>query len=148
MPFRFSLESILRLRDGQERLERTRLLSLNAEVARLKLEIEALEAEVQEARKRLRENLAGGLSGAEIQFELVCERLRAEHARELEAKFQEAKRKVAKQQVVYRLARQKRRILENLRERRKDVYAREQSRREQQALDEAFSLRAVLNPPE
>lgn len=148
MAFRFSLQTILRLRESYERLERMRLLALTAAVAQLKLEIHALDAESAGAQRRLREKLAGGLSGAEMQFEAACEKLRAEHKKALEEKLRATEKMHAKQQAAYRLARQKRRILENLRERRREEYKREQARREQQQLDEIHSIHRLLKPTE
>lgn len=148
MAFRFSLQTILRLRESYERLERMRLLALTAAMGQLKLEIHALDEESAEAQKRMREKLSGGLSGAEMQFETACEKLRAEHRTALEEKLRAAEKMHAKQQTAYRLARQKRRILENLRERRLDEYKREQARREQQQLDEIHSIHRLLKPTE
>ena len=148
MAFRFTLQSVLRLRESQERLERMRLLAAVAAVVQVKEEIEALEKESREAKQRLRENLFAGLSGAEMHFETMCEWLRREHRKVLDAKLKEAEAKYAKQQAAFRVARQKRRILENLRERRRAEYLRKQARREQQRLDEAFSMQLALRPPD
>jgi flagellar export protein FliJ len=148
MAFRFSLQSVLRLRESHERLERMRLLAATAAVVQVKEEIEALEKESREAKRRLRENLLAGLSGAEMHFETVCEWLRREHRKVLDVKLREVETKYAKQQTAFRLARQKRRILENLRERRREEYLRQQARLEQQRLDEMFSLQLALKPPD
>jgi flagellar export protein FliJ len=148
MAFHFSLRPILRLRASYERLERLRLLALAAAIVRVREEIAALERESQNARGLMREGLALGVTGAEIQFDTACERFRTDRKQVLETQLAELEGKQERQRVAYRAARQKREILENLRERQWNEYRQKQARREQQGLDELYLLGRRRDPPE
>ncbi len=141
MAFQFSLQPVLRLRASYERIERLRLLQIAAAIVQVQNEISAAVRESEEARHALRERLTAGASGVEIQFETVCETARLNYRRALVARLAGLRRKHEMQTAVYRMARQKREILENLHERQLQEYQREQARREQSALDELFLLR-------
>lgn len=141
MPFQFTLEPVWRLRASLERIERLRLLQTAAAVVQVQNEIGTIVRESEAARQRLRERLAGGSSGMEIQFEAACEAARLNYRRTLDARLAVLRRKHEAQKVVYRNARQKREILENLRERQFHDYLREQARREQRLQDELYLLR-------
>jgi flagellar export protein FliJ len=148
MAFRFSLRPILRLRRSYERLERLRLLALAAAIVRVREEIAALKRESQDARGRMHEGLALGVTGAEIQFDTVCERFRTDRKQALEAQLEELEGKQERQRVAYRAARQKREILDHLRERQWNEYRQKQARREQAGLDELHLLGRRTDPPE
>jgi len=141
MAFQFSLQPVLRLRASYERIERLRLLQIAAAIVQVQNEIAASVQESAKARQNLRERLASGSSGVEIQFEMVCESARFNYRHALVARLAGLRRKHEAQKAVYRMARQKREILENFRERRFQEYQIEQARREQRALDELFLLR-------
>jgi|HubBroStandDraft_6_1064221.scaffolds.fasta_scaffold01600_10 flagellar export protein FliJ len=140
MAFHFSLQPVLRLRASYERLERMRLLALVAAIVRVRQKREALDKESRDAGVRTRERLAAGMAGGEMQFEIACEKLRSEYKHALEIQARDLDRAQKKQRQAYQMARQKREILENLRERRLEAYRREESRREQQRIDELFLL--------
>jgi flagellar export protein FliJ len=148
MAFRFSLRPILRLRASYERLERLRLLALAAAIVRVREEIAALTRESQGARRRMNEGLALGVMGAEIQFDTVCERFRTDRKQALATQLEELEGQQERQRVAYRAARQKREILENLRERQWNEYRLKQARREQAGLDELHLLGRRTDPPE
>ena len=142
MAFHFSLQAVLRVRIGYENVERLRLLAFAALMVRTRGEIEALDKESANARESMRRMLSAGVAGVEMHVESVCERVRAEHRRALEARLEELRKKQEKQRMIYLLARQKREILENLRERKLAEYQKEQARKEQQTLNDLFVLRA------
>jgi flagellar biosynthesis chaperone FliJ len=87
------------------------------------------------------------VAAAELQFELLSENMRQERRRMLAARLAELEKREIVQQQAYRLARQKREILSNLRQRKWDEYRREQARREQQRLDELFLLHRAATSP-
>jgi len=132
MPFHFSLQPILKLRMSYERLERLRLLGLVAVMVRVR--------ESADARRHLQQTLGSGLAGVELQLEAACEKLRADRKQALEARLADLSQKHEKQRLIYLNARQKREILENLRDRKWEDYRREQNRREQQQVDEMHLL--------
>ena len=145
MAFRFSLQPVLRLRASHERLERLRFLAIIARVVRTRQEIADCEKENASLRRTFQRQLRGGITAAEIHFERVCERRRAEHTEHLSARLAELERLQAKQRLVYQAALQKRDILENLRQRKWRPYRLDQARREQQRLDELFVIRRGFN---
>jgi flagellar FliJ protein len=140
MPFHFSLQPILKLRLSYERLERLRLLGLVAVMVRVREEMAVLAQESADARRRLQQTLGSGLAGVELQLEASCEKLRADRKQTLEARLANLSQKHEKQRLIYLNARQKREILENLRDRKWEEYSREQNRREQQRVDEMHLL--------
>jgi flagellar export protein FliJ len=123
-----------------ERLERLRLLGLVAVMVRVREEMAVLAQESADARRRLQETLGSGLAGVELQLEASCEKLRADRKQTLEARLANLSQKHEKQRLIYLNARQKREILENLRDRKWEEYSREQNRREQQRVDEMHLL--------
>lgn len=141
MAFRFTLEAVLRVRKSYERVERLRLLQIAAAMVQVQNEIAAAVRDSEAARRNLRERLASGSSGVEIQFEAACETVRASHRRALELRLAGLRKKHEAQRMAYRIARQKREILENLRERQLREFLREEARRDQRALDELYLLR-------
>lgn len=142
MAFRFSLQPILRLRASVERIEQLRMLLLAAQIARLQEEIASLEDNLSSERQRRLSSLSEGVPAAELHFEGAREKTRADQIRALRDLLVGFRRKHEEQRLVYQAARQKREILENLRKRRFEEYRRDQLRREQQRLDEAFLLRS------
>ncbi len=152
MPFLFSLQPILRLHASYERLERLRLLAIAAEIVRAREEIAAVTRESIAARTNTQTRMGTGVVAAELHFEMMSENMRQERRRMLGARLAELEKRELAQQQAYRLARQKREILSNLRQKKWDEYRREQARREQQRLDEVFLLHRAATttqrPPE
>jgi flagellar protein FliJ len=146
MPFRFTLQPVLRLRTSYETLERLRLLAVIARVIRTRQEIAEFEKESAGLREIFQRNLRRGVTAVEIHFEQACQRRRAEHSEQLQARLAELERLQAKQRQIYQAALQKRDILENLRQRQWREYRIHQSRREQQRLDELFVIRRGPSP--
>lgn len=141
MAFRFSLQPILRLRASVERIEQLRMLLLAAQIARVQREIVSLEENLSAGRWRRISSLSEGVPAAELHFEGAREKTRADQIRALRDVLVGFRRKHEEQRLLYQAARQKKEILENLRRRRFEEYRRDQLRREQQRLDEAFLLR-------
>lgn len=147
MAFRFSLEPVLRLRVSYERLERLRLLAIAAMLVRVREELSAAAREEVAARSARKEMLSRGAAAAELQFGVSAERARARRNRELFDRLTALERQHAKQGRAFQIARRRREIVQNLRERKLREYARQQARRTQQDLDEIWLLRRV-NPTE
>jgi flagellar export protein FliJ len=147
MGFTFSLQPVLRLHASYERLERLRLLAIAAEIVRAREEIAAVARESVAARTDMHTRIGAGVAAAELHFELLSENMRQERKRMLGVLVAELEKRELVQQRAYRLARQKREILSNLRQRKWDEYRREQARREQQRLDELFLLHRAATSP-
>ncbi|HTR48877.1 MAG TPA: flagellar export protein FliJ [Verrucomicrobiae bacterium] len=141
MPFHFTLAPILRLREGLEKLELRRLQAIAAQIVQVGAEIAAIDAETEMARREILEQAAGGITGAELHAAALAELVRNDRRAALEAKRVELEQERAVQQTRYTEARRRREILENLRQRQLAAYQLEQSRREQQRIDELFLIR-------
>lgn len=141
MAFRFPLETVLRYRKELEKREERILEQRREALALLQVELENLNrsrVEVTAARAVL---LRKGLLGDDLhhhEFQLQqMDNLRADLAERIasaQAAYQE-------QMSSFLVARQKREILEELRNSQKNSYFEQQNRREQQKIDEIFSLR-------
>ena len=144
MAFRFTLRSVLRLRHGSENQEERKLLAIVSAAARVRSEIERLaQVSVQQNRRQNDELASGVMIGAMLQFDAVCEERRRSLQAEWSKKLAALEKKRSEQAAEYRKARQKREILEGLRDHQKAEYDREFMKREQERADEAFLIRKV-----
>jgi len=141
MPFQFSLQALLRVRSGYERLERLRLLAITAMSNRMLSEISSVDAMASESRHQIKAVLQAGMAGGELHFALAAERTRASLRRLLADRLNQFEAQREKQRKIFEKARQKREIIENLRSRRWEEYKRVQLRREQNLADELHLLR-------
>jgi flagellar export protein FliJ len=142
MAFRYSLQSLLRLRLSLERQEEQRLFAIAALVARLRAEIEQLKQDDVEVRRSQLGEMGEVSSGASLQFAAACGAAREKARTKLEFQLEGAERKRHAQLRAYQSVRQKREILESLRERQEEAFELENMRREQQAVDESFLIRS------
>ncbi len=149
MAFRFPLQSVLRLRKSLENQEEKKLMSIAAAAGQVRSEIERLRvlANAQEVR-HMDELNSGGALGAMLQFHAECRlhsrNLQAEHAKKL-AEIERRRREQAEE---YKRARQKREILEGLRDHQKAQFEAEAAQQEQVRMDEAFLMRMVREEQE
>jgi flagellar export protein FliJ len=148
MAFRYSLQSLLRLRQSLERQEEQRLFAIAALVARLRAEMDRFERDNLEVRRAGLLELAEASSGAALQFAAICGAAYETARKKLESQLAEAERKRLTQLAVYHAARQKCEILQGLKERQKEAYELEFARHEQQTADEAFLIRTHLSSDE
>lgn len=143
MSFHFTLNGVLRLRESLERLELQRLQAISSAVALARAEIETLENEMAAVQRRILDAVAAaGVTGAEFHFELAREEGRIALRSELLKKLADLEEKQKEQQGRYFQARMQRKIVSNLYERQLAQYKLEQSRREQQRIDELFLIRS------
>jgi flagellar export protein FliJ len=148
MAFHFSLEAILRLRRGQERMERLKLEAIASEQAQAKRQLEIMTEQFLASRRRFQEQIGQETSGSELQFEDArSDRVEAAQ-RALKMRISELEQRRLKQVQAYLKARQGREILENLRARKFELYRQMLSRREQQELDDLFLMRQDLSRDE
>jgi len=144
MAFRFSLDSILRLRRSQEQLERLKLEAIIWEQRQMRARLEGMIERSIESRRLFQQELAGGLTGSELQVQAMRHENTVLVRTSLEDHLLELERSRQAQILVFQKFRQRREILENLRLRKLEAYAREQSRREQQELDDLFLMRQEI----
>lgn len=141
MPFHFTLSSLLRLRESFEKIELQRLQTVAAQVAQVSAEIDSIDGEIEASRRQVLEQASAGISGAELHIAALGDSARRERRAALLTKRDELERARQEQQARYTEARRQREILSNLRQRQLSAYQREQSRREQQQIDELFLIR-------
>jgi flagellar export protein FliJ len=140
MPFRFSLDGLLRFRQSQERREELLLGSLNHSAAELREQRSRLVEWVRGEQDRRLRSLAAGAAASELQFDVLCDAQAELQRQELETRIRQAEERIEAQRGVLIGARRQRQLLENLRERQFLSFRVEQSRREQRRLDELFLL--------
>lgn len=142
MAFRYPLQSLLRLRESLERQEENRLFAVAAEVARLRAQIEQLrEGNASAKRNELATLHAEGGLAVTLQFLALCDAATASACAKLQSELERAEGQRLAQLAVYQAARQKREILQGLRERQETAYQVDAAHREQQSLDDSFLLR-------
>jgi flagellar export protein FliJ len=144
MSFHFSLNGLLRLRESLERAELQRLQSIAAAVILAQTEIESLEKDMDVAQRRTFDTvLTAGMTGAELHFEGMKEDARNHLRSELLKKLSNLERSRKEQQERYMHAGMQRKIISNLYDRQRAEYDADQSRREQQRIDELFLIRSI-----
>ena len=140
MPFRFSLQAVLRCRESFEQRERQRLEVVTREVFRAREQRDQAKLDRATALGQLKEKLRQGMPAIEMQFELACDRARIRRiaaANDHLAKMEDLRRR---QLEIFHKAQQQRKIMENLRDRQLAAYRLLQTRRAQQQLDDRFLI--------
>jgi len=140
MPFRFSLQAVLRFRDSFERRERLRLEVITREVVKARQQREQAKLDRAEALAGAQKKLREGLTCAEMQFEMACDRARLRQIAALHEHFTKLEDLRRRQLEIFRKAQQQRKILEKLREHQLAAYQLEQARRTQQQMDDRFLI--------
>lgn len=141
MPFLFSLQTLLRLRELNEQAELQTLQSLAAQVAAVRADIESLTEATEEQKRAMCRDSLGGLSGADLQFQTLREAASRQRHIQLAEKLKELEKAREAQQESYRQARKERETLSTLREQHLEAYKQEQLRRTQRELDDTFLIR-------
>ena len=141
LPFRFSLASVLQLRKSIERRAEISLISTQLEVARARHRIDELTEEMAKACQEREKDLRNSVSANTLQAK------QAEISAAIEAKqtmletLQTLKLQRDNQMRAYKAANRDRQVLTDLRTQQKNLYAQEETRREQKQLDDIFASR-------
>jgi len=141
MPFRFSLESILRFRKNVEHAEELTLNKILQEIIAAQLEQQRIEADRESFRVQRDRDLVKGLPAAYLQDLTVKEQQLENAANVVRRQLQDLNRKRETQLAVLRVAQQNRELLDEMRKQKHLTYQREQHRREQKTLDDMFLSR-------
>jgi flagellar export protein FliJ len=141
VPYVFELEALLRLQHSLERQEENRLLALATQVIKLKSEMADLERASVALRGQTQQEMASGLPASVLQFVIESQRTLERRSKKLQEELVVAEDNRLRQIGVYRQTRQKRDLLEVLREKRRELYETEQARRQQQTIDDLFLVR-------
>jgi flagellar export protein FliJ len=141
MAFRFPLEVLLRVRQGLERQQELRLQEANHRIAALRRQIEDVVGEVDEIIIRRRPQLASGISGAELQFDVLCRSVLTTRRDVLEKQLIDAEAHRFSCYADFQQARRQREVMDTLRLHQLQDYNQQQARRDQRRLDDMFLLR-------
>ena len=141
MAFRFSLAAVLTYREALEKRELAALEKAQQEIALLATQIQNAEQDLCLLERRREEDLRRGMPSIHLQDALEQEHAVEQFQKDLTKKREDLK--IRRQEIFksYEEQRQKRELLERLRERRLSEYEREQSKGEQAALDDLFLSR-------
>ncbi|MGA8153924.1 MAG: flagellar FliJ family protein [Terriglobales bacterium] len=141
MAFRFTLAAVLVYRESLEHREYIALEQIQQGITRTEAQILQVEEWRTTAAQQRAAELARGIHSVQLQqayeHELALERQRDL----LRDKLRELKSRLQQQLKTYELARQKRRVLDELRGHQFETYTRDQARRQQYLLDELFLAR-------
>jgi flagellar export protein FliJ len=140
MSFHFALEAVLRIRRIREDQQRNLLLAANIECDRLRSQLAAVEQDQARQRAMISQQIATGISGAELQFDSVCRRQAKILRNQILVQLQAASKHAAQEREKYFLLRRERRAIEALRDSAQQQFEREQRRQEQLVLDEIHLL--------
>jgi flagellar export protein FliJ len=140
MGFEFSLQGLLRVRESFERNEQQKLAIAIGELKRLHAMLEEVRKQLTSTAGSLHQLLIRGTTGADLHllcFEAILLQRREEALAE---SVTTASKEVQAQQARYQAAKQKRKILDDLREQQLALFLLVQRRKDQQKLDDTYLL--------
>jgi flagellar export protein FliJ len=141
MAFRFPLKALQRLRAIYERREGQRLAAVTLQLYAAQKQLAALmQGQIEEAGS-LSKSLKRGMTGAEVQFQVVCSAVGLKRIKVLAQLVESLSRQREGQLTEYREARQNLEVITRLCERQLAAYRRTQVRREQQQATDLFLIR-------
>lgn len=140
MPFRFSLASLLRLRQSLERQRAQRLREASLAVARAEETISQIDQSLAETARSDDASLRAGRSAAELQFALAARATALQRRQDFQAELERLK--IARQGVAveYQRAYREREVLESLSARQRQTHQQERLQQEQRELDASYLL--------
>jgi flagellar protein FliJ len=141
MSFHFPLQPVFRLRQSLEERERLRLAMIIGYLNQVNQLIEKLDQEKLRVASGLEERLKGGMTAGELHFELARKAALEQQKQGLRQQLAKLEEQRRAQEQAFREAQRKRKIIENLREMKLELYRQEEARREQQRVDDLFGLR-------
>ena len=140
MAFRFRLKALWRIRAIYEKQELLRLEAITQLHVQMKAQLAALKKDELEKAAALAERLKGGITGADLQIDVVCTAVRQKRMNAAARLVEELNQQVQKQLARYQQARQKLEVITRLRERQLSAYQRDEARRDQQQATDQFLL--------
>jgi flagellar FliJ protein len=141
MAFRFSLATVLRLRESIERREERALQKIQMEMARVSRQIEELNAGIARARSERDEALRQTMPASHLQAMLGQTESAIEGRKALQATMAELEEQRQRQLKIYQAAHRDHETLIDMRNQQRDAYLRGQARMEQKYLDDIFIAR-------
>lgn len=143
MAFRFSLESVLRLRVSYERQEQARLERAAQHLYAAKERCASLKKEKATLEETFRGAMSRGIDASDLHYYLAAKSgLETAEAEALRA-AEEAWKVWNEQRTKFLHARRDREVIASIRLRQHQEYVLEQNRREQQQIDDLFAMRRL-----
>ena len=142
MAFRFPLKALQRLRAIYERREGQRLAAVTLQLFTAQKQLATLKLGQTNEAGSLSKSLQLGMTGAEVQFQVVCSASRLKRIKVLAQLVESLSRQREGQLAEYREARQNLEVITRLYERQHAAYRRTQARREQQQATDMFLIRS------
>ena len=143
MAFRFSLATVLRLREIAEEREERLLSQILAQLARARQKLAELEAEHAACICKREAHLQGSMSACELHVFYGEMRLLEEQQQLEREQIEKLETLRLRQTKLYEVAHQARELLSNMRDEQRGTFEYEQARREQSTLDDLFISRRV-----
>ena len=140
MAFRFPLKALWRVRSIYEVRERQRLETLTHDLIQAQKQLATLRQDRLEQAGSLAKSLEEGITGAELQFQVVCSALRQRRINAAAQVVDNLSQQHKRQLINYRQARQKMQVMERLYQRQLSAYRRTQARRDQQQATDLFLI--------
>ena len=141
MAYHFSLESVLRVRRGQERSARLKLEAIVSEQSAARAKLEQITETGLVLKRRFQDELKNILKGSELQFEVTRESNLELSRTRIRSRFVDLEQQRLAQVRICLDARRNREVLESVRLQKLERYRIESLRREQQDLDDLFLMR-------
>jgi flagellar biosynthesis chaperone FliJ len=123
-----------------ERRERQRLELLTHHLVHAQKQLATLRQGRLEEAGSLAKSMKEGMTGAELQFQVLCSVVRLRRINAAEQVVESASKQHKRQLIEYRQARQKLEVMERLYERQLFAYRRTQARRDQQQATDLFLI--------
>jgi flagellar FliJ protein len=141
MAFRFSLATVLRLRESIERREERALQKIQMEMARVSRQIDELDAGIARAQRERDEALREPMPASHLQAMIWQTESAIEDRKTLQATLHGLEEQRQKQLKIYQAAHRDHETLIDMRNQQRSAYLQEQARMEQKYLDDIFIAR-------
>jgi flagellar export protein FliJ len=141
MPFRFSLATVLQIRESLEKREERALQKIQIEMARVLHQIEELNAEIAKSHKMREQEMAQPIPASHLHMLLWQVQAAGEKRVMLFQNLLALEQQRDQQIKVYQQAHRDRETLTDMSNQQRDLYEQEQARGEQKSLDDIFMAR-------
>jgi flagellar export protein FliJ len=142
MAFRFSLATVLRFRNSVERREELALQKILMEIARARMQIEELTAQIGRAQESMNKALLRPITAFQLQSMLSEANVAVERKKALIASLAALERQREVQMQAYQAAHRDRQMLSDMAAKQRDAYELKHARAQQRFLDDVFAARA------
>jgi flagellar export protein FliJ len=141
MPFRFSLATVLRIRESLEKREERALQKIQLEMAHVLRQIEELNAEIAKSHEMREQEMAQLIPASHLHMLLWQVQAAGEKRVTLFQNLLALEHQRDQQIKVYQQAHRDRETLTDMSNQQRDLYEQEQARGEQKSLDDIFMAR-------